>query len=740
MYRPLIWFSAAFAVGCGLALIHISIPLVAAAIILAVGVGLTKIFHKLFPVFVLCAGLICGICYTWTYHQYIVEPITTLSGQSQYITVTATEFATKYEENQRLEVRVDGNDVGCAKNFKTLLYLPLTEKEIAPGDKITGKVGFYTPRSQEDFDKQTYYRSQGYFVLASIDKNLDVDVIPPQSRPFSYYPKQFAKNLRDVFTQLGTERQSAFWDALITGDRSDLTVIDTNHMRKSGLSHVIAVSGLHVGFLISFLLLVFGRKVGTALGIPILIAFYCMIGWSPSIVRACIMYGIMLLSFWVKRESDSVNSMFAALLIILIVLPDALLSVSLQLSFASTYGILCFASRIQTSFALSKKAPKSLKNLYQIFIGGIACTIGSMLFTMPILLYHFGYISVFSILSNCLALWAISLLFPLLAVGGIIGLFSLSIADMILIPARYLTDYIYGVIDWTAGLPYGILSSESNTDFYLSIAFCVLAALLLWKGKRWMVATGVPVMIAILIGCSVLRGINAENDLSVSIFDESRGQAILVSCGDQTTLIDCSTSGYHDVVQDIVTYLDWNHIDCIDTVILTSVDLTHARNVCELLNIVPVKNVILPKENKENKEPYPELMATLASNDISYEAIAPQAETPIGDDSLGISVLGTIPRKLAVHIQSENMDVWTVHALTQNMLLQLTEQQNLCCDTLIVSNGFSQDQEEMQELLHRIKPSQIVLLNGWKSGKNWCHIPIINPYYSGQIDWKTIRD
>ncbi len=740
MHRPLIWFSAAFAVGCGLALFGASVPLIAAVLVLAASIVVGKLVSPALPACVLLAGLSCGLTYTNAYHSYITDPVSELEGLSQRMTVTATNYAVQYENNQRIEVRVDGADVGLKTGFRTLVYLPLTEEEIKPGDKITGKFEFYISGLREGFDREGYYRSQGYFVLASVNKETKITVTPPEHRPLSYYPKLLAQNLRSVFAQYGTERQAAFWNALATGDKSNLTTADRDHLRKAGLSHVIALSGLHVGFLISLLLFVFGRKLGTALGIPALIAFYLMVGWSPSVVRACIMYGILLLGFWVRRQSDSMNSLFAALLLILVMLPDSLTSVSLQLSFAATFGILCFASRIQRLLALPKRVPKPIKRLYRVLSGTAACTVSSTVITAPILLYHFGYLSVFSVLSNLLALWAVSLVFPLLFIGGIAGLFVPAAAAVLLTPAGWLTDYILWVSDRTAEFPYGLLYCENHTDFAFAIALSAIAALLLWKGSRRVLAAGVPMLVLAVVGISVWRGTAAQNDLRISVLPEGSGQAIVVCCGEQAALIDCSGSGYHNAAEDVAAYLDWYGIDSLDLVILTSVDLGHARNVCELLCEIPVERVILPQINRENKEPYPEVIQTLEALHISYEKLAPGTESAIGDTSLGLSVLGTIERKLVVRIQSEDQDIVTVHALTQNMLLELTDQTPLNCDTLLVSGGFSENTEKMEELLRRIAPAQIVLESGWESGTDYCGIPIVNPYYTGQIDWKTERD
>ncbi len=739
MRRPLIWFSGAFAAGCALTLRGILIPLLVTAIVLLGTAAAAKWFPRAFPLFLLAAGFFSGTAYTEAYHRYYADPIAQLENTSHDVTVTAADFADRYDEQQRIAVRVSGAQAGVWGSFRTLLYLPLTDEELQPGDSITAKVRFYQSDMREGFDRESYYRGQGVFVLASVRKDARVSIKQADRRPLSYYPKQFARNLRAVFAQHGTERQTAFWNALTTGDRSLLTVRDRDHLRKAGLSHVIALSGLHVGFLISFLLFVFGRRIGTALGIPTLIAFYFMVGWSPSVVRACIMYGVFLLGFWLRRRSDSLNSLFAALLVILLILPDALTSVGLQLSFASTLGILCFASRIQHAMERPAFVPKRLTRLYRVFTGAAACTVCSMVCTAPILLYHFGYLSVFSIVSNVLALWAVSVLFPLLVIGGIIGLWFPSAAGLVLTPAMWLTDYSYLIVDGTAAVPYGILYCESRFDLIFSVVVCAAAAVLLWKGRKKALLFGVPGLVLFTIGVCVLRGAVRNNDLNIAVLTEGRGQAIVVSCGDQAALIDCSGSGHHDAAEDVAAYLDWHGIDSLDLVVLTSVDQSHARNICTLLQNVPVEKMILPEKSYENRPPYPELMRELRAQNISFEKIAPEQETAVGDASLGLSVWGAVDRKLIARIRSDDLDIVTVHALTQRMLLDLTDAQPLHAETLLVSAQFSKESDNMRELLHRISPSRIVVESGWKSRSDYDGIPVINPYDTGQIEWRSKR-
>lgn len=739
MHRPFMWFCAAFAVGTAFALFSFSLPLAVTVAVLALA-ALGWSFSRLRVICVLAAGLVCGLSYTAAYHRYITDPVAEVDGRPATLTVTAADYAVQYGSDQRVRVKVHGSDVKCPRDFKTLLYLPSTEQEIQPGDSITVSAEFYLPGDSEGFDRAAYYHSEGYTVLASAAEGLPVTITVPEHRPFTYYPKRFAHALQDVFAQYGTQRQAAFWNALATGDRSGLSVRDTDHLRRAGLSHIIALSGLHVGFLVSMLLFVFGKRMGTVLGIPTLIVFCFMVGFSPSVLRACLMYGILIASFGLRQQYDGLTALAAALLVNLIYLPDLLTSVSLQLSFLAALGMICFTGRIRFMLRLPKKVPRALRKVYDTLMTGMVCTVCATVMTAPVLLYYFGYISVFSIFSNLLALWAVSLLFPLLLLGGIAGIWLSGISGILLIPAGYLTDYIYWVSDTIAEIPYGVLYWESSIDFAAAVVLSLFAVLLLWLASRRTLLVFIPVLLAVVIGVSIWRGVGAADDLHISILSEGRGQAIMVSCGEHAALIDCSSSGHHHAVQDIAQYMDWHGIEKLDYFILTSVDVTHARNACELMETVPVEQVLLPEVNRETNAIYPELMNTLEKGTISYSKMAPETETAVGDASLGLSVLGGVERKLMVRIHSEDQDILVIRALTQKMLLDYTENTQLSAKTLVIAPGFTEDLEKMQELIHRLKPEQLILENGWYSETEYGGVPTRNPYLTGTIDLITVRN
>lgn len=229
MKRPVIWFSAAFAAGVALALRSFSLPWVLALTLLAGCFLFGWKWSAFRPACVLVAGVLSGLCYTQAYHAVIQAPCAALDGTSKSMIVEVTDFPKQYDTGQRVEIRVIGSRIGCPLNFRTLAYLPKTEQDIKPGDELTATFDFYIPNQTQGFDRASYYRSQGYAILAHVNEEFGMVVTAPSHRPLRYYPKAFAQTLRAVYMQHGTERQAAFWRALTTGDRTALTTTDTDH-------------------------------------------------------------------------------------------------------------------------------------------------------------------------------------------------------------------------------------------------------------------------------------------------------------------------------------------------------------------------------------------------------------------------------------------------------------------------------------------------------------------------------
>ena len=161
--RPLIWFSGFFAIGTALELIlglH-AVLLIALAVLCTAGLVFSRLVSQKAVVLLCMLSLLAGSGYTAFRDVVFVQPQSALDGTTYEVTAVATDYAVVYGDQQRVPVRISGDECDQRFFFKTLLTLPTRAQEIRPGDTITAHVAFYTPKASGTFDRPAYYRSLG---------------------------------------------------------------------------------------------------------------------------------------------------------------------------------------------------------------------------------------------------------------------------------------------------------------------------------------------------------------------------------------------------------------------------------------------------------------------------------------------------------------------------------------------------------------------------------------------------
>lgn len=257
--------------------------------------------------------------------------------------------------------------------------------------------------------------------------------------------------------------------ALTLGYKEELGKELKRHFQASGAAHVLAVSGLHTGIiygiLLGFLTLggrykpLYENRLGRrALSMTVIgvMWFYALLtGMTPSVVRAVLMVTIFEIGRMAYRQAFSLNTIAAAAVLILIVKPTDLWSVSFQLSFAATTAIVALvgggAFAINRYLGLSKYRDRIWGKAIVYFLGIIVVSIAAQLGTLPITMYYFGQISNYFLLTNMIVLPVASLLVPSglisIALGG-------SSAGVLFSKAtKGLAWVMNHSVEWIEGLP-----------------------------------------------------------------------------------------------------------------------------------------------------------------------------------------------------------------------------------------------------------------------------------------------
>lgn len=364
--------------------------------------------------------------------------------------VVSNKIQKEYSNLYKIKVL---NVEGKSKFKNTYLYLKISDKsktELEYGDKIKVSGTFVLPdnkRNYGGFDYSNYLKTLKIYGTINVEK---IEVINKKAlNPIFILTNNISLKMKQNIDELMEKEKSTIVKGLILGDTTEIEEEVQENFRTANISHILAVSGMHVSYIIIGINLFFKRNMGkrkTRYIVIILLIFYMFLtGFSPSVVRAAVMGIIVTFSGIIHRKSDIWTSLALSLLILLVNNPYSILSIGLQFSYLGTIGIVVFHKNIQHFLKMvGRKNMKLYGNVYigyffiknrkieyrinkkiVIFIDKIkdilAVTISAQIGILPVMIYHFNTIGIYVLISNLL----ISLIIgPIIIIGFITIIFS----------------------------------------------------------------------------------------------------------------------------------------------------------------------------------------------------------------------------------------------------------------------------------------------------------------------------
>lgn len=378
---------------------------------------------------------------------------------------------------------------------KALLYIQRDSTRSIPqaGDTIIAQTRLRRGGKIGTFDYGEHLRMQGFIGSAYIYRYTlhaaDTHSIPLQQR--LYRRLEQAGLSGDELATTG---------ALTLGYKEDLDPELRQHFQASGAAHVLAVSGLHTGILYTILLglLTLGKRFRPryenqwgrcALGgiiIAVMWGYAWLTGMTPSVVRCVVMITLVEIGRTLYRNSLSINTIAAAAVLILLVRPLDLWSISFQLSFAATIAIVIAAKGMEQLVPLPQSKNRWKNWIITYILGTITVSIAAQVGTMPITMYTFGQVSNYFLLTNLIVLPIASLLVP-------IGLATVALGGTTI---GHLTGYVtYGLawlmnhaVGWIEQLPGSISHVHINGYMVLLLyAAMVMGWLTMHRSLWWLI-------------------------------------------------------------------------------------------------------------------------------------------------------------------------------------------------------------------------------------------------------------
>lgn len=235
---------------------------------------------------------------------------------------------------------------------------------------------------------------------------------------------------------------------ILTGDTAEFSEYLYGGFKAGGFAHTVAVSGLHVSLL--YLLIAYilekikvSKTIISVLGIIVVFAFCGVAGYTASALRAAIMIGVRISSFYLKREYDILSSLFFSAFIILLYNPYHLFTAGFLLSFGATLGIAVYSGLIKNVITNIKL----LRYIPSFITESINLSVSAFLGTLPICLYFFGSLNFISIITN---IWIIMSVTVIFALSGAACIFYYIFPWISFNVIRYLTEPFLTVVNKTA--------------------------------------------------------------------------------------------------------------------------------------------------------------------------------------------------------------------------------------------------------------------------------------------------
>lgn len=620
--RKLMWFSLGFALACLLAVYLLSEAALAPAALGAAllwGAGalllrlrgpgsgrLKRLLGKAAGGRSACAllGLSMGLLWSWGYEALVLAPARSLCGQQEQLSAELCAYPVDLSTGQRVDAWVGSG----LNRVRVRFYLYGSRTELRPGDRICGS--FRLSRADRDSGGAPDYDLQAKGIVLKASGTLTQ--AEDGGDPLRYAPARLSRRIFDRLGELIPADAAGLPQAMLTGDRRGLSDALRADLSAAGASHVVAVSGLHVTMLMSVLVLLVGAggRLTALLGLPLLTLFVLMTGASPSVIRAALMLGLLLLAPLLGEENDPPSSLALAGLLILLGNPWAVANLSFQLSFAAVAGLLLVTPRLLAAFraapwvkrvetrqgnpnlplalnALWVRAPRAF---LRFLCAGTAATLGALCFSAPISALCFGSLPVYAVLTNLAVLPLATLCLEgallVLGVGLISDAAGAFLGRLLALPVRG----IAGVCRLVSRLPGCSLWMDAYGVAFLLFAGLVLLLTLLLRESR--LRRPLPVLLgALLLAVGLQELESSSRRFSFAALDVGQGQCICFQTPEYSAVTDC---GGDSAGEQAAAWMRRHGQRELDALILTHYDADHAEGAATLLSLLPVRTLWLP--------------------------------------------------------------------------------------------------------------------------------------------------
>lgn len=590
-------------------------------------------------------------------------------------------------------------------NKKIKLYITTNKNvNLEYGDKITFTGTYTKPEVQRNYKGFDYSEYLKQLKIYGTIKSSKIEIIDKkQANKIFQLSNEIATKIKSDTKSILDYETSSILLGLILGDKTDIDEETQENFRNASMSHILAVSGMHVTYVILGINLAFKNLIGkrntNILSIFILIIYMFITNFSPSITRAGIMGIIMIFSKLIYRKNDIYTSMSISLLLILIYNPFLIKNLGLQLSYGGVIGIVIFNKSILKflknikvknkiyKYKIRPKIQKYLDKIKEI----ISVSISVQIFILPIILYNLNTFNPYFLISNLVLSFAIG---PIVILGflfiviillnnlvakiiapviqtGIKTLIFISnvgkvpFSKIYIATPRLFSILIYYLLLIVLFLVYNIYSSKKPNKTQIRTKNLVA----LMKIKLRQNRQKVKYLILFAICFSIVVNLIPQN-LKIHFIDVGQGDScLIITPQNKTILIDGggSTNSDFDVGESsLIPYILDRGFTKIDIVIISHFDQDHIAGVLTLLQELRVGKIYISKQIEDSSN-YQNFLEIVNEKKIKVYEVKAGNQIHI-EKNLYFDVLWPMDEQITTNVLNNNAVVCNMHYKNFSML------------------------------------------------------------------------
>lgn len=371
---------------------------------------------------------------------------------------------------------------------------------------------------------------------------------------------------------------------------------------NSGLLHILAASGMNVGFIFAFWVFMLKRlkipyRTRILSGMLIVILYTLMTGLGPSVIRAALMLLFVLAGKLIDRDAHSVSLLSLVAVLMLIYNPAYLNDVSFQLSFFVTFGL------ITTAQTVMQKFPSAVPDWVKAMI---VIPVIAQIWVVPIQMFYFNTISLYAVFANIISSILLSVISFMGFLSSILAIIK-PIADIMCMSFDFILNYflitLISISDFFGSLPHCIIQTTHPNIFQILIYYTMLlCATYLIKFDKYKKALCVLGITSLILLCTTAR--IETKDLTITAFDVQNADCFLIKTPEQKYFfIDTGKAPYKSGNSQakiiMLKYLADKGIKDIEGVVVTHFDNDHSGGVVDIISNTNVKTLYLNSRDTE---------------------------------------------------------------------------------------------------------------------------------------------